>query len=486
MIPNKTTIRRLGTVAVVSLIALAAGARQPVSFTSTDTVLENTFNWARDMAMSYVHDGSDPVGLWYEAALPGRDAFCMRDLSHQVVAAEILGLGEHNANMLRKVAEGISESKDWCSFWEIDKFDRPAPCDFGNDKEFWYNLPANFDVMRACREAYEWTGDSTYLFSPEFVNFYQRTAHDYAERWCLTPDSIMGRPRFMNTPEPFDRRKGFHTCRGLPSYAENFSGITVAIDLIGAIMTGYEAYEFFCLQENKKGEAEFARSRAEAFRGLMEGQWWDSANSRYNTYYKENGEFHRGEGIPYLLLIEALREPERAKASVADVLSRGWNVENLSAFPVFLYRLGYYDDAERILASLPTIERNDYPEVSYGAVEGIVCGAMGIRTKASESSVATCHRSNVQEAVSVIDNLPFNGGEIAVRHSGRTSSVFTNNTAKSIQWCPAFVGKGKICDAAGKELSTSVSADVAGNDVSTACVTVLPGASLVVEFSAAQ
>lgn len=485
MISNKTTIHRLGVATVISFIALTASSRQ-LSFISTDTVLEKTFAWARDMAMSYAHDGSDPVGLWYEAALPGRDAFCMRDLSHQVPAAEMLGLGEYNKNMLCKIAEGISESKDWCSFWEIDKFDRPAPCDFDNDKEFWYNLPANFDVMRACREAYEWTGDSTYLFSPEFVNFYRRTARDYAERWSLTPDSIMGRRRFMNTPEPFDRRKSFHTCRGLPSYAENFSGITVAIDLIGAIMTGYEAYEFFCRQENDEAEVEFARSRAASFLELLEGQWWDAANNRYNTYYKENGEFHRGEGIPYLLLIEALREPERMRASVSDVLSREWNVENLSAFPVFLYRLGYYDEAGRILAVLPTIRRNDYPEVSFGVLEGIVGGAMGIRVSASESSVATCNRCANPIAVSTIENLPFCGGFINISHEGRVSSTLTNNTAKPICWCVSFVGKGSVYDSTGNNVNTRISEDVAGNIISSAKITVAPGAKVCAIFHTGQ
>lgn len=102
------------------------------------------------MALSYVHDGSDPVGYWYEAALPQREAFCMRDVSHQSVGAQILGLAEHNKNMFGKFAKNISESKDWCTYWEINRYDKPAPADYANDKEFWYNLNANFDVIQAC------------------------------------------------------------------------------------------------------------------------------------------------------------------------------------------------------------------------------------------------------------------------------------------------------------------------------------------------
>ena len=63
-------------------------------FVSTDKHLDNTYNWARKMALSYAHDGTDPVGYWYEAALPQRETFCMRDVSHQSVGAQILGLSD--------------------------------------------------------------------------------------------------------------------------------------------------------------------------------------------------------------------------------------------------------------------------------------------------------------------------------------------------------------------------------------------------------
>ena len=119
---------------------------QEMSFSSSDKDLEQTFYWAKKMALSYAHDGSDPVGHWYEAALPGRNAFCMRDASHQSIAAEILGLSKHNFNMMQKFARNISESKDYCTHWEIDKDDKPCPADYVNDANFWYNLNANFDV----------------------------------------------------------------------------------------------------------------------------------------------------------------------------------------------------------------------------------------------------------------------------------------------------------------------------------------------------
>lgn len=423
---------------VAASAALSATAAEPAGFRSTDTTLQNTFDWAREMAMKYVHTAGDPVGPWYEAALPGRDAFCMRDLSHQAVGAAILGLDAHNLNMLAKVAANISESKDWCSYWETDRLDRPAPCDYANDKEFWYNLPANFDVMRACNALYEWTADPAYVASPVFVDFYRHTAHDYADRWALGPDSIMNRRRFMNTPEPFNTKNAFHTCRGLPSYAENFSGITVAIDLVGALKTGYLAYAALAEADGNQSEADFAASRAAAYDYLIENVWWDEENNRYNTYYTQDKRFHRGEGIPYLLLVGALDRPERVSASVADVMSRQWNVENLSAFPLFLYRLGYDDTAYSILNALPRDKRGDYPEVSFGVIEGIFCGLMGIQPSASQESIATCYHGPA-DSESTATDVPLLGGTVTVKHVGRSSTTLTNHTPYNLTWEASFI-----------------------------------------------
>jgi len=152
----------------------------------------------------------------YESALPPRYAFCMRDVSHQCIGAEILGMHRENKNMFTKFTTHISASKDWCSYWEMDKFDRPSPSDYRNDREFWYNLNANFDLMDACWRSYLWTGDSLYLKDPAFRNFYDRSAQEYIQKWILQPDSLLTRPAYPNTPVPFNidtplRVTGFDT-----------------------------------------------------------------------------------------------------------------------------------------------------------------------------------------------------------------------------------------------------------------------------------
>jgi hypothetical protein len=161
---------------LILLLAQAVVAPQKggVTISTSDTKLKETFDWAKNMALSYAHDGNDPVGRWYEAALPGREAFCMRDVSHQSIGGEILGLSPHNFNMMVKFAANISESKDWCSYWEINRYDKPAPADYADDKQFWYTLTASPDVIQTCYRLYNWTGNKAYLSNPVLNNFYEK------------------------------------------------------------------------------------------------------------------------------------------------------------------------------------------------------------------------------------------------------------------------------------------------------------------------
>src|ERR1035438_66807 len=109
-----------------------------LNFESTDKALVRAFKWAKSQALSYAHPESESIGAWYEAALPGRDAFCMRDVSHQTTGAAALGLYSENRNMLGRFAAAVSPDRDWAGFWEIDKAGHPSAADFVSDSDFWY------------------------------------------------------------------------------------------------------------------------------------------------------------------------------------------------------------------------------------------------------------------------------------------------------------------------------------------------------------
>ncbi len=217
---------------------LAAASGSALTFRSSDERLSEAFRWARQQAMAYVFDG-DPVGPWYEAALPGRQAFCMRDVSHQGDGAHALGLAPYTYNMLYRFAENIAESRDWCSYWEINRENKPAPVDYQNDQAFWYDLPANFDVLDACARMYSWTGDRRYLNDPAFLNFYDRTVRDYVAKWQLSPEQVMKRQLPVPPPGLSGAAARFFTARGIPSYIEGGSQFVVGVDLLAAEYAGF-------------------------------------------------------------------------------------------------------------------------------------------------------------------------------------------------------------------------------------------------------
>lgn len=451
-------------------------------FSCSDSALMAAYRWARSQALAYVHDGGDSVGLWYEAALPRREAFCMRDVSHQVTGAAVLGLNGHNYNMMHRFAENISESKDWCSYWEINRYNRPAPVDYANDREFWYNLNANLDVLQACLKLYQWTADERYLSDEAFAHFYQATLENYVPHWQLDVEHVMDRPRYMHTPEPFDAGNGFHVCRGLASYVENFPGIVVGLDLLATLYAGHDAYaQMLALRGDADGAALY-HTRAEAYRRLIDDRWWDDGEGRYHTFWTENKEFHRGEGVPFMLWFQATADVQRVQASVQDILSAEWNVENLSYFPMLLYRLGYDEEAYRYLMALPANSRRAYPEASYGWMEGLAGGYMGLAPEAGTRTVRTLMHGPATDTATLA-NVPVWGGTLTVQHEGHTATTLTNHTGGTLTWQATFYGRHNRLRADGRRVASgalTTGTDVKGNDYTTATLSVPEGETMTV------
>lgn len=411
------------------------------------------FDWARKQALAYAYEG-DPVGDWFEASLPGRQAFCMRDTAHQSAAAQFLGLGHHTRNMLRKFAINISDSKDWCSFWEINRHGLPAPVDYQDDAHFWYNLPANFDVLDACYRMFLWSGDRTYVTDPVFRNFYQKTVHDYVDRWDLSLDRIMSRPRIMNTRSPLDPEDRFRESRGIPSYEEAQSNFVVAIDQLAVQYAGYLAYSRLAQLAGEAGEAREFQARAEAVKSFVNGVWW---NRKAGTFYSRLNLAHQLEGRDSnssLLYYGAAEAGEKA-ASILDSVVQAIEskqqigIEEQSHFPGVLYR---YFKPEAAYGQILDLTRDDkprreYPEVSYSVIEAVVNGLMGIEPDATETDasreepqLATTPQLTSETQWAEVENLPLWTNQIRVRHDGLRKSTLENLSGPAFIWKACFVG----------------------------------------------
>jgi hypothetical protein len=479
---------KLRNIAISVLVVVACAQAQSVGrqdqpellFESSDSRLVAAFDWAKHQAMAYVFSG-DPVGPWYEAALPGREAFCMRDVSHQCLGAQALGLCRSTHSMLRRFAEDISDSKDWCSYWEIDRYNHPAPVDYRNDAEFWYDLPANFDVLGACYRMYLWTGDLTYLDDPAFLNFYDRTVSDYVKRWSLGLNQVMTRKRWMNVRGEFDPRDNFQVSRGIPGYEEGAADCVMGVDLLA---TQYAAYRAYAAIQALRGNFEAAQSyaaRAASVKDFINSRWWDDHAHHFYAILDQN--YHlQGHAGTDLLYYGAADDGPKTQAALNDLLAAirsnpSGQVELESHYAEILYRYGVPDVAYSQIMDLTHKGRyrQEYPEVSYSVVGAIVTGLMGINIEKPspaqsalqwnflqsadstreallqgpappvqwnyvEAVVKTLPRLSDQTTWAEVRNLPVRDNEISVRHEGLRKTIFTNESGPALIWQATFPG----------------------------------------------
>jgi hypothetical protein len=488
----------LASVMAVSGLAQSTGARieSKLVLESSDARLVEGFNWAKRQALAYAFDG-DPVGPWYEAALPGREAFCMRDVSHQSTGGHVLGLDCQNLNMLKRFAENISEPRDWCSFWEIDRYNRPAPVDYKNDAEFWYNLPANFDVLDSCYRMYLWTGDRTYLDDPVFRNFYDRTVFDYVDRWDLGLDRVMKRKRWMNVRGNLYPEKKFDFFRGDPSYAESRDEYVLGIDLLATQYAGYLAYAQI---QELRGNEESARTfleKARLVKKLINTTWWNEGGQYFYAFLNQDYKLvgHAGSALLYR---NALDDGGKAQSVLNDLLESikqhpSSQVEGQSHQAEILYRYGLPDVAYAQMMDLarPNRDRQEYPEISYSVIGAVVTGTMGITVVPSASKASEEGRF-VDRTVRTfpglghiawaeLRNLPIRANEVAVRQEGGVRTVFTNQRGPSLIWEACFAGSFSTLLVNGAPVKAQTEKELLGRVVSSVKVAVGAGDTVRVE-----
>ena len=453
----------------------ARAATQAVSgttLTTSDTTLAAIWTWARETSNGYVGADTDPVGPWYEAALPKREAFCVRDVSHQSIGAEILGQARQNLNMFRRFVENISESRDYCTYWEINRHNKPAPVDYASDDDFWYNLNANFDIIDASYKLYQWTGNRTYIEDPAFDRFFRLTLKEYIERWQLQPDRIMQRAAFPNLrPGTVKYRKA----RGIPSYDEQQDSLVLGSDLLGMIQNGFATYARILAARGDSAAGIAYLAQAARYKRLLDERWWDDRTQLYHGFLSANGSFTPGaaSGSEFLLWYGVVSDPERIRRALAAL--RNSQVEVLSYLPMLFYRYGEDSSAYDFLQRIHADPRRDYPEASSGAVEGIVRGLLGVEPSARDGRVATHpHLTPATTWVSA-DSIPTFAGPVSVRHDGLTSTTFTVQGTRPVTWRATFPGHARELVVDGRRVPATAGKDAVGHALVWADIEVAPG-----------
>jgi hypothetical protein len=445
-----------------------------LDFASSSTKLVDVFHWARTQAMAYAFDRGDPVGPWCEAVEPGREGFCVRDTCHQALGAHALGLAKFSINMLRRFAQAVSDSKDWCSYWEINRFNEPCPVDYEDDAAFWYNLPANFDLVDCCYRMFVWSGDPAYIHDPALLNLYDRTVNDYVERWDLDLSHIMTRPRLLNVRGILDPGNRFQKARGIPGYNEGDHTYVLGFDVV---VTQHAAYLAYANLQGARGNAELSAAfqrKAAGVEDLIKKRWWNKDGqcfyARLSADYKlEGSSGHRSS--PYL--------------------SPDWHCDvgsNAGGFSIA-------EDADAEMARLLDLShaRLEYPEVSFTRVGDLVTTAMGINPKYRspvlsvtdggwvEVELQTFSGLGTQIEWAEVRNLPVRDCTVTMRHDGPRRTTLTNQLGPALIWTPMFAGAHATLLVNGQQEKAHTETDYQGRTLSTVRVTAGAGGTITVE-----
>ena len=420
-------------------------------FNSSDKDLVSTVDWAINKALSFSHDNTDPVGYWYEAALPNREAFCVRDVSHQSIGAEILGLRSHNMNMILKFCENISKSRNYATYWEINRHNKPAPIDYNNDLDFWYNLPANFDLIYAIKRLHNWTGNDQFINNPVIQNFISLSLNEYVKEWQIDSNYVLTRNRFMyvqNSNEFNENR--FGNSRGIPTYYERGNKLSyLGIDLTASYIAALKSQiEILKLQNSDNSNINEYVKQLHRELNFLNTFWWDDTQNAYKSiiYQDKTHDFYSiGEDEAfhhYLLYFDVLEENKR----IFDIIN--WYQENQhkliielkSYLPVLFYQFGNSKLANELLKELCSIEndRRNYPEISFTVIEHITRGLMGINV--NENKIETISRLEQNQKWASVDGIPILGSVVGVIHKGKNKTIFENLGDKEILWKVKFEG----------------------------------------------
>lgn len=468
-------------IAVVNAQDLAPNSR--LQFDSSDKRLVQAFQWAKSRALAYAHDGYGPAGPWYEAALPGRDAFCMRDVSHQTTGAAAMGLYSENRNMLGRFAAAVSQDRDWAGFWEIDKFGHPSTADYVSDSDFWYTLPANFDLLDSIVRMWRWTGDKSYLSDPSIQRFFDSTATAYVNAWDLQPDRILKRSRIMNQR----LSKGqFVRERGIPSYSEGEDNFNLGTDLLAAEYRAFESLRVVATSRHEVLLAKRYENTANEILDLIENKAWSPQDSRFMGFFSRDGGWH-GSGDAMVLYFDATKDPRHIRAALSHIESveylKNIGIEEESYLPQTLYRYGEKDAAYRIIMDMtrPDKDRRDYPEVSFSVIGAMVTGIMGMevvgdsRNRPLLRSISRLQKASDRAKLSgvrVRDNL------VDLEHIGDRESILTNHSKKPIHWQASFLGRVSILTVNGHPVRSTMTLDGLLAPVSSIVIDVPSGATV--------
>jgi hypothetical protein len=167
------------------------------------------------------------------------------------------------------------------------------------------------------------------------------------------------------------------------------------------------------------------------------------------------------------LWFNALHDTVRVRRTIDHLASVQWNIENASYLPYLYYREGFWDTAKQALLYLanPATARREYPEVSFGVVQAVVLGLMGIEPIPGTRTVTTLYRHHGSGSA-WLEDLPILGTTLTIKHLSPEETRVANTGGQRLVWRPQFSGSFKSAKVNSKILPMHRFADKWGRVIS--------------------
>ncbi|MGW4649280.1 hypothetical protein [Kitasatospora sp. NPDC004289] len=452
------------------MISPAAPA-DPVA-TSSDPRVVEMFDWAKRKANSWVllagstgpvnvdennrfGTGTAVYGPSYWAGYANRSGYYSRDMAHQVVGAQVLGLTAENRTMLRSFAASATEAHKYYPVW-AHNFDTGTylSIDYRRPDLFVREVPAPFELVEKAAQAYRWSGDKSYVEDEVFWDFYRHTTEEFVAL------HDQAKP---NGGVAVAEGTGKGIFSGTASYNEQ--GNEKLAEAGDGIAAQYQAYLGLAALARGKGDtalAARAEQQAAALKQYFNSEWSGAGSGADMVRaYSLDGTAFKGWGLenswfmPMKRIIEAGPRNE-AYLDYVDAQAAGpdgpSNIEAFTYLPdtffannrndaAWKWMKYVYDqrDVQHVNASQGP--NGDYPEVSFTLVGQTVSGLLGLEPDAPNRRLTTQSRLPAGMDWLQVDDIPVGKDRIGLRQDGVNRSTLTNHSAsRTYTWEARFAG----------------------------------------------
>ena len=464
--------RGCGVVLCAAAFAATAVSAEPtarLSVRSSNAMLDESFAWAKAKALSCVRTGKQPDYIPCYFAAMSDSEFCVRDTSHQLEGAHLLGLDAENWSMISLFARGANRRVGQDDCWP--RWHYPYTGKVAEDRSCqWRTLPAPFDMAWRSYEQYLWTGDAKWIDDPEIFRYHTNLHATFMEhqRWAdgEVADELIQLASYFEFPNAGEQ-------------------LIEAGDAIGCQYQALLAYAKILEHRRDADAARTFRTKAEHLRARFETHWYDEAAGRYIRGFDRFTDFRSdwGRENSYFMPLTLITDQGPRTAAYLDFIEASiqqdpLNIEAQTYLPELFYKHGRNETAWKYLKQLLQ-SRHDYPEVSFTCVSSLVSGLLGVRPDAPVQAVATLPRLTGEVAWIEADHVAVGGNALRIRHDGTSQSTLENRRGPDVTWLAQFPGNFASLEVDGAARPASVTT-LNGRTVSGVTVTMAAGTSATV------